>query len=186
MDHEPDHRIPAANIGDLDLAVLAKTNPGAAEEIARLEDLMHNGLESKEQFRRLCQLLYEVGATDDAEYLLRRNLEFYEGRPLYFQLFGTVKQEEYDRSIEAFQQQFGLTLRLHRSNDFLVSIFHTNGGPPRSAVFALLSQPCEIKIGYIEKDRIEADVVLHDPGRDVFNADENMLLFFVNGVWELD
>jgi hypothetical protein len=49
----------------------------------------------------------------------------------------------------------------------------------------LLSRSCEIKFGYIEQDKIEADVTLFEPGRDVFDADECMLLFFVNGVWEL-
>jgi hypothetical protein len=45
------------------------------------------------------------------------------------------------------------------------------------------ARPCEIKIGYIEQERIEADVTVRDLGRQVFEADECMLLFFVNGVW---
>ncbi len=185
MDDEDGHAIPAANIGDTDLVALAQTNPAAAKEIARLEDLMNRGEETKEEFLQLCQLLFDVGSVAASEYLLRRNLVYYEGRALYVRLFGTARQEEFDAAIEAFQSQFDVELVRVTERDFLVSTFRSDGGPPRSDAFALLSRPCEIKFGYIEQDRIEADVTLLDPGRDVFDADECMLLFFVNGVWEL-
>ena len=71
------------------------------------------------------------------------------------------------------------------NNEFLISTFHSDGGPPRSGNFELLSQPCEIKIGYIEQDKIEADVVLHAPNREVFDADECRFMYFLDGVWEL-
>jgi hypothetical protein len=76
-------------------------------------------------------------------------------------------------------------LVLLAEKDFLISTFRSDGGPPRSDAFALLSRPCDIKFGYIEQDKIEADVTLLDPGREVFEANECMLLFFLNGVWEL-
>lgn len=185
MDDEEGHAIPAANIGDTDLVALAKTNPAAAKEIARLEDLMNRGEESKEEFLRLCQLLFDVGSVAASEYLLRRNLNYYEGHALYVRLFGTARQEEFAGAIEAFKFQFDLELVLVVEKDFLVSTFRSAGGPPRFDAFALLSRPCEIKFGYIEQDKIEADVTLLDPGREDFDADECMLLFFVNGVWEL-
>src|SRR5438128_8649027 len=145
MDEQHGHAIPAANIGDTDLSALAKTNPDAAKEIARLEDLMNRGEETKEEFRRLCQLLFDVGSVGAAEILLRRNLDYYEGRALYTQLFGTAKQEEFDAAIEAFKSQFNLELVLVTQNDFLISTFHADGGAPRSDAFALLSRPCEIE-----------------------------------------
>jgi hypothetical protein len=185
MDDENGYAIPAAGIGDTDLIALAQTNPGAAKEIARLEDLMNRGEETKEEFRYLCRLLFDVGAVADAEYLLRRNLEDYEGEALYVQLFGTAKQDEFEAAIEAFKSQFQVDLVRARKGDFLVLRFHSDGGPPRWDNFALLSRPCEIKIGYIERDTIEADITLLDHGREVFDADECMLLFFVNGVWEI-
>jgi hypothetical protein len=185
MDDEHEYAIPAANIGDTDLVSLAQTNPEAAQEIVRLVELMDRGEETKEEFLRLCQLLFDVGSTTAAEYLLRRNLDYYEGRALYTRLFGRTKEEEFDAAIEAFKSQFDLELVLVAENDFLVSTFHSRGGPSRSDAFALLSMPCEIKFGYIEQEKIEADIALLDPGRDIFAADECLLMFFVNGVWEI-
>jgi hypothetical protein len=126
-----------------------------------------------------------VGSVAASEYLLRRNLDYYEGHALYVRLFGTGRQEDFDAAIEAFKSQFGVELVLIAEKDFLVSTYRSDGGPPRSDAFALLSRPCEIKFGSIEQDKIEADVTLLDPGREVFDAAECMLLFFVNGVWEL-
>jgi hypothetical protein len=185
MDDEDRHAIPAANIGDTDLVALAQANPAAAKEIARLVDLMNRGEETKEEFLQLCQFLFDVGSVEASEYLLRRNLDYYEGHSLYVRLFGTARQEEFHAAIEAFKSQFDVDLVLIAEKDFLVSKFRTDGGPPRSDAFALLSRPCEIKFGYIEQDKIEADVTLLDPGREVFDGDECMLLFFLNGVWEL-
>jgi hypothetical protein len=185
MDDEREYKIPAANIGDTDLVALAQTNPEAAEEIVRLVDLMDRGEEADEEFLRLCQLLFDVGSTNAAEYLLRRNLDYYGGRDLYTRLFGRAKEEEFDAAIEAFKSQFDLELVLVAQNDFLVSTFHSSGAPPRSDDFALLSRPCEIRFGYVEQENIEANITLLDPGRDVFGPDEWLWLFFVNGVWEI-
>jgi hypothetical protein len=185
VDDDHKYAIPAASIGNTDLVSLARTNPDAAREIERLAGLMNRGEETKQEFRHLCQLLFDVGSVSAAEILLRRNADHYEGRALYAQLFGTAKQDEFESAIEAFKSQFNLELMLAAKNDFLVSTFHTDGGPPRSDAFALLSGPCEIKIGYIEENKVEANVTLLDPARDVFDADENMLLFFVQGVWEI-
>jgi hypothetical protein len=185
MDDEHGYAIPAANIGDTDLIALAQTNPDAAKEIARLEALMNRGEETEEEFRRLCQLLFDVGSIAAAEYLLRRNLDGYDGEALYTRLFGTAKQEEFDAAIEAFEAQFNLELAPVAQRGFLVSMFRSDGGPSRSDAFALLSRPCEVKVGYIEQERVEADITLLDAGREAFDADECMLMFFVNGVWEV-
>ena len=184
MEHNGRRAIPAANIGDTDLVTLAQTNAAAAKEIARLERLMNGGEETKEEFLRLCQLLFDVGSVAASEYLLRRNVDCDDGHALYVRLFGTVRQEAFDAAIEAFKSQFDVELELTAEKEFLVSSFQSYGGPSRSDAFALLSRPCEITFGYIEQDKIEADVNLLDPGRDVFHADECMLLFFANGVWE--
>jgi hypothetical protein len=184
MDDEDGHAIPAANIGDTDLVALAQTNPAAAREIARLNDLMNRGEETKEEFLQLCQLLFDVGSVDASEYLLRRNLDYYAGHALYLRLFGTARQEEFDAAIEAFKSQFNVDLVLMAEKDFLISKFRSGSGQRRSDAFALLSRPCEIMFGYIEQDKIEAQVTLFAPGRTVLDADECMVLFFVNGIWE--
>ena len=185
MDHDDRYAIPAANIGDTDLVALAQINPAAAKEIARLEDLMNRGDETKEEFLQLCQLLFDVGSIAASELLLRRNLDYYEGHALYVRLHGTAKQEEFAVAIEAFKSQFEVDLVLMAEKDFLISLFRSDGGTPRFDGLGLLSRSCEIKFGYIEQDKVEADLTLLDPGREDFDADECLLLFFVNGVWEV-
>lgn len=185
MDEDGEHAVPAASIGDTDLSAVAQSNPGAAMEIARLEQLMNRGEESKGDFLRLCQLLYDVGSVANSEYLLRRNVNCEEGMSLYKQLFRTTKQDEYEMAIDAFKSQFAIDLTLIEPNDFLDTTFHSDGGPSRLDEFQLLSGPCEVRIEYSERDKIGADVVLLDPTRTMFNADECLLMFFVNGVWEI-
>jgi hypothetical protein len=147
---------------------------------------MNRGEETKEEFLRLCQLLFDVGSVAASEILLRRNLDYddFEGHALYVRLFGTAKQEEFEAAIEAFRSQFDVDLVLTRKKAFLISTFRPGASPPRFDDFNMLSQPFEIKFGYIEPDTIEADVISHVPGQDVVDGDECMLLFFVNGVWE--
>lgn len=185
MDHDDRYAIPAANIGATDLVALAQTNPAAAKEISRLEDFMNRGKETKAQFLQLCQLLFDVGPIAASEILLRRNLDYYEGHALYVRLHGTAKQEEFATAIEAFKSHFEVDLVLMEEKDFLISLYRTDGGPPRFDDLGLLSRPCKIKFGYIEQDKVEADVTLLDPGGEDFDADECLLLFFVNGVWEV-
>src|SRR5438552_579371 len=106
--------IPAASIGGVDLDAIAKDFPDQAREIARLEALMHRGEETKEEFRSLCELLHRVGATKDAEYLLRRNMEYYEGEELYQRLFGTAVPDNFAKASERFAEEFGLELTLQQ------------------------------------------------------------------------
>ena len=185
MDDKYDYAIPAASIGETDLNSVTQTNPAAAKEIARLAGLMNVGEETKDEFLCLCQLLFNVGSVADSEYLLRRNIEYYEGERLYHRLFGTAKQEEFDTAIEAFKSQFGLDLTLAERKDFLVTVFHSDGGQPRFDDFQLLSAPCEIEFGYVLQDKIEVDINLLAPDREFFNADECLFMYFVNGVWEI-
>ena len=176
------HGIPAAHIADVDLDAIA--DRAAADELARLGGLMGRGEETPEDFCRLCQLLHDVGETAKSEYLLRRNLaEDDPSHDLYFKLFGTDKPDEFDAAIEAFKSQLNIPLTFVEKNDFLDFTFHSDTGPPRSDDFSLLMRPCEIRFGYIEQDKIECDITSLDPGRTVFNADECLLMFFVNGVW---
>jgi hypothetical protein len=178
------HGIPAAHIADVDLDAIA--DRAAAQELARLGDLLDRGEETREEFCRLCQLLHDVGETTKSEYLLRRNLD--EDDPshdLYFKLFGNDKPDQFEAAIESFKSQFNISLTFIEKNDFLDLTFHSDGGPPRSDDFSLLTRPCEVRFGYIEQDKIECDITLLDPGRTVFHADECLLMFFVNGVWEI-
>jgi hypothetical protein len=176
-------RTPAASISDVDLDSIPERE---AEEIARLGEKMEQGEDTEEDFLRLCQLLYTVGHRAKSEYLLRRNLE--EGEPghdLYIGLFGTVKQEEFESAVEAFKSQFDVEISFVEKCDFLDWEFHSQGGPPRSDAFALLERPCEVRFSYSDETRIECNVVLLDPTRTVFKADERLFMYYLNGVWEI-
>lgn len=172
-----DYKIPAASISDVDLAAIAELNPAAAKEIARLGELMECGNETKEDFRMLCQLLHEAGEQSKAEYLLRRNLQYYEGHALYSQLFGTVKQEEFDNSIEAFRCQFRVELKFVQHHDLLDDVYHISQNAAHSADSQLLAIGNTVNFSYSMPDVIEVEIV--DLG-----SGESLLLHWVNGVWE--
>ena len=186
MDDDHKYAIPAASIGDIDLDAVAQNNPTAAKEIARLKDLMGRGEETPEEFCILCELLYDVGETANSEYLLRRNLD--EDDPshdLYFKLFGNDKPDEFDNAIESFKSQFNVSLTFVEKNDFLDTTFNSSDGPPRSDIFELLSNPCEIRFGFTRQDKIECDITKLNSRRDAHRIGESLFMFFVNGVWEI-
>jgi hypothetical protein len=153
-----DYRIPAASIGDVDLGVVAQRFPGEAREIRRLEDLMHRGEETREEFWHLCELLHRVGATEDAEYLLRRNIACAQGRERYRTLFGTAVPDAYERAIECFAREFGLELTPDQERDFLDHEYRSTPGAvaPR---FNILNHPCVIRFTFSHRDFVVADVV---------------------------
>jgi len=137
---------------------------------------------------KLCQLLFDVGAVAASEILLRRNLDCYDGEALYTKLFGTKKQDEYDAAIEAFKTQFDLSLVFVERHSFLDSTFLTTGGLSCSGAFALLAKPCEIRFGYNEPERIEAEIALAYPERaepDWVDEADCLSMFLVNGVWKI-
>jgi hypothetical protein len=183
MDEHIDPSIPAAWIGDADLDKIATINPTAAVEIKRLRNLMNCGQESRDDFLHMCKLLADVGYVRASEYLLRRNVDYYDGISLYQSLFGTEKQEEFEFAIDAFKTQFDLEVSLVARTGFLISRFHTLGSALRSDKFEILSTPCKIEFGYIELDRIEADIMtlVQENGQQV----ESLKMFFVDGVWEI-
>jgi hypothetical protein len=152
------HDIPAASIGETDLAVVALRFPEAAREIARLEDLMHRGEETKAEFHRLCELLHEVGGTKDAEYLLRRNLEYYEGQELYRRLFGTAIPDNFARAVARFGEEFGLALTMHKERGFLDQEYRSDPLDHETARFNILDDPCVIRFSYSHRDFVVADV----------------------------
>ena len=176
--------MPAAHIANVDLDAIA--DRAAAQELARLGDLLGRGEETPEEFCRLCQLLHDVGETTKSEHLLRRNLDDDDrSHDLYFKLFGNDKPEQFEAAIESFKSQFNISLTFIEENDFLDLTFHSDNGPPRSDDYSLLTRQCAVRFGYIEQDKIECDITLLELGRTVFHADECLLLFFVNGVWEI-
>jgi hypothetical protein len=173
--------ISAAAVGDVDLDAVARVNPAAAKEIARIGELMRLGEESDEEFLALIQLLHGVGEVAKAEHLLRRNLDLdTDGHLLYLTLFGRAKEEEFRASILAFERQFGVELRFEERPQFLVERYRSNPTTSRAAVFPLLTRPCHIQFGYTDRERIHADVVLLDPNRVAFKPHECLLLHWCN------
>jgi len=172
-----DRKSPAASIADVDLAAIEKQNPAAAREISRLGERLAGGEESNEDFRALCQLLYDAGEKASAEHLLRRNLEYYEGHAQYSELFGTAKQEEFDSSIESFKSQFHVELEFVKHHDFLDDVYRIwqhalpDVGSQRFAIGNT------VNFSYSLPNVIEAEI--EDPVGEV-----SLCLSWVNGVWE--
>jgi hypothetical protein len=172
--------IPAAHVRDVDLAAVAAIDPDAAAEIARLGQLMELGEETEEEFFRLVKLLHRVGWTKKAEYLLRRNLEVgEEGWALYFEMFGTDKQDEFTAAIAAFVDQFSVELVPIENQGFLDSAYRTESQQARFDEFRLLNDPCEVRFSYASEDAPEADV-------SSLETDDYLILRWVNGVWEIE
>ena len=172
---EDDAFIPAAHVQDVDLT---RADPAIAAEIQRLGTLMERGDETPEQFAQLVRLLHQGGFRPKGEYLLRRNIEVVEDGPsLYRELYGTAKPEEFAAAIDAFAEQFSLTLELLEERDFLESVYRTTPTQARLDDLRLLSEPCEVRFDYASQDAVETDVCS-------LTDDECVILRWVNGVWE--
>lgn len=163
--------IPAANIEDVDMESVAQRDPAAAQEIAELATLLGQGEETEEQFRRLCQVLYELDEKAEAEYLLRRNLEEGdENHKLYLQLFGTLKIDELRAAINAFEAQFEAKLEFIEKLGFLDETY-------RCSKLTLFEGPCEVRFDYAEKNVITADACS--------DGDDYLILHWKIKLWEI-
>jgi hypothetical protein len=164
MDDEyevPDEaKIPAANIADVDLSDIAEQAPEVAAEITRLGEFLRRGDETPEEFRRLCQLLFDNGKVSKAEYLLRRNLdEGDENHVLYLRLFGREKEAEFARAIEGFQAAFKAKLHHKKSFGFLYTAYELEPMSVEEAYHPLFAEETvEVWFDYSEKDVITAQV----------------------------
>ena len=170
-----DYIIPAASIADVDLAAIAKQDPAAAKEIVRLGDLLANGEETDEDILALCQLLHDFGEQAEAEHLLRRSLEYSESQALYARLFGTVKQEEFHASIEAFKSEFNVELEFVKRLDFLDEVYAISQNAGQDDRVVAIGNT--VNFSYVLKETIEA-VVEEQSSR------ECLMLQWVNGTWE--
>jgi hypothetical protein len=169
--------IPAATVQDVDLSRLSSAT---AAEIRWLGHLMDCGDETPEQMAQLIGLLHDAGFLAKSEYLLRRNMNAVaNGLALYHELYGTEKPDDFAAAIEAFGEQFSLDLDLVKERGFLDRGYRTVPSLVRFDEFQLLSEPCEVRFDYANKDAVEADV-------SSLGGDEYLILRWVNGVWETD
>jgi hypothetical protein len=167
--------IPAATVQDVDLSGVPAVT---AAEIWRLGQLMDAGEETPEQMAQLVRLLHDAGFRAKSEYLLRRNMDTVaDGAALYHELYGSEKPDKFAAAIEAFGEQFTLTLELVEERDFLDRLYHTTAQSARLDDFRLLSEPCEVRFDYASEDAVEADV-------SSLADEEYMILRWINGVWE--
>lgn len=151
---------------------------------------MNHGGESNGEFLRLCQLVRDFGSSQDAEYLLRRNIDgdFKETDiETYFELFGEAKWDEYQRSIETFQNQFHVLLTETNGADFMITEFETEGSELGGGQCGLLSEACVVEISYDHKDFITA--IVDVPGindlEEVWVVDEREAMVFIDGAWKI-
>jgi hypothetical protein len=184
MDDEyevPDEvKIPGFNIADIDLSDIAEQAPEVAAEITRIGELMHFGDETPEEFRLMCQLLFDYGGISDAEQLLRNNLE--EGdetHALYLRLFGREKEEEFAKAIEDFQTAFKAKLRHKETSGFLNTAYELEPLPVEEAYHPLFAEESvEVWFTYSEIDAVTAHVENMELGGYV-------ILQWVSGTWSV-
>jgi hypothetical protein len=153
-------KIYAFNIYDIDLSDIAERAPEVAAEIIRIGELMRFGDETPEEFRFMCQLLFDYGEISEAERILRNNLE--EGdetHALYLRLFGRVKEEEFAKAIEDFQTFFRVKLRHKKTHGFLNTSYELEPIPVEEAYHPLFAgEPVEVWFIYSEIDAVTAQV----------------------------
>lgn len=173
-------KIPAANIYDIDLSDVSEQAPEVASEIIRLGELLRLGDETPEEFRLLCQLLFDYGKVSEAEHLLRANLEEGdENHALYLRLFGKAKEEEFLRAIEDFQTAFNTKIHHKESFGFLHTVYELDPLPVEEAPFPLFAEEsCEVLFDYNEKDAITAHVENIELGGYV-------ILQWIGGKWSV-
>jgi hypothetical protein len=162
----------------LDLSAIAAADPLAHAAFRRFEAAWSRGEASVEDYFNLVRLLHRVGCTEEAEYLLRTNLFANERVPvLYLELFGTVKQEEFSRAIDAFATQFSATLREEERSGLFERWYDTKPQDECLSPFRLQDEPCVVKIEYAAKDSIEAQLW------SVEVEEQLIFLRWVNGRW---
>src|SRR5260221_1586853 len=177
--------IPAANICGVNLDEVAIRFPEAAQEIARIDALMQRGEETAIEFRRLCELLHLTGATIEGEYLLRRNIEHYEGAELYRKLFGTIIPDNYSCAIQRFADEFGLKLEIQNQIGFLDQEYLS---VPMSfgSRFNILNGNCTIRFDYSQRDFIVAEIIADDAdSSNYFDLSTCLFLRWQNNQWRL-
>ena len=182
-----EHGIPAASIGSVDLEEVARVDPTAAAEIARISELLQQGNETVEEFLALVQLMHRVGYPEDAEYLLRRNLDWSEGEELYARLFGTTVPDEFHRAILALADEFGLNLRRSEELDFLDTVYDSVPRDRTTPRYNVLHHPSIIRIAYNRKNYMTAEVTTAER-RDTIDAYDLTQIIFLrwqHGKWRL-
>jgi hypothetical protein len=171
-------KIPAATIADVDLLDIAEQTPEVYAEIIRLDDLLGRGDETPEEFRLLCQLLFNHGKVAKAEYLLRRNLEEGdENHALYLRLFGRAREQVFLRAIEDFQTAFNANLLHKESYGFLHRMYELESYSVEEAPFSVFAdESCEVYFDYSEEDAVTAEV-------DSLESDRYVTLQWIGGKW---
>lgn len=176
--------IPYEKIGNVDLAAIASRSPAAAQEILRLYELMQEEAASPEEFHRLCELLHDAGETQEAEYLLRRNLGSDESLQHYTRLFGTTNAGIFRRAVTAFADQFGVELTLYQEWDVFD---HEYESRPRSEAKdgpELLRGPCLVRISFTQRDFVTANIVADDRAANRrFDLTRYLNFRWVDGRW---
>ena len=185
-----EHGIPGASIGSVDLEQVAKTDPTAAAEIARINNLMQQGKESKEEFLTLVQLMYRAGYHQDAEYLLRCNVDSAEDEALYRMLFGSKMPDEFDRAILALAAEFSLVFHLRaKETDFLHAAYESVSSDQTTPRYNVLHGACVIRFAYNRQNYVIAEVMTAEAEQegtiDEYDLTKGIYLRWQQNEWHL-
>jgi hypothetical protein len=181
-----EHGIPAATIAGLDLDSLGLRFPDEARQIASLGELLHQGTDTEESFGQLVRLLTRVGEKERAELLLRRNADSPDLRHLYDELFGDEIPQRFRRAVNAFGNEFGLSLALTKQEDFLVELYRSWPLDTDTPRFEALASECDVRFAAVRRDAIEATaVVVGAPPHTAFDLRFTIELAWHGVAWRL-
>lgn len=150
---------------------------------------MNRGEETDEEFRQLCQLLYDVGCVAKSDELLRANAtEGDNNHALYMRLHGANAEIQFNQAVDCFQRQFGVALTRQRSPRYLNVVYSSKPlSVPNNVVkklFALLTREAEVDVIYHGPCEIVADVfgtIAEDSA-----AVEGQPLSYNDGEWKVE
>ena len=191
-----DYEIPGASINRVDLDRANEIHPEAAQEIARLGELLNNGEETEDDLLQLGRLLFEVGEIKESEYLLRRNIgeENDDAHQLYLALHGRAGEQRFMQCVSLFASQFGVELSEERRAAYLCHMYQaTPKDVPRevdATLREMLSGPCEVDFSYADVDEITANVtstaIDRERPQETPGAEYSVPLVLQPGEWVLD
>jgi hypothetical protein len=180
--------IRAAFVSRADLERIRISNPDLVSKIERIGQLLIEGKETEEDMAVLCKLLFEIGDTAKAELMLVANST--EGdrlHALHQCLFGAV-EENYNRSIRDFAEQFGVSmtllqsLRLYSQEFLCVDCASSNeAGHP---ILRLFPSSFEARITYEPGFGIIADTYAASESNHPLDVSNRALSFrYKEGMW---
>jgi hypothetical protein len=174
--------IPAASLAGVDLIRIRREHKEIASELEHLGSLMVRGLDTPQEFLQLCQLLIACGERAIGKELLLANCGDDDACQLLFRSEFPEVEDEFNKSVKAFKEQFHCELHQIRTGRHLSNVYTITASENRDSAdlfgdMLKANSHFEVQITYEVDGHIVADLCsLLDP----LNA---VPLEFIAGSW---